>query len=251
MFHFVCVHTIFPFHFAERRCSAHIADPAAPPPVPPRPPRPCPLHPHGILSLSVILVFPRSTPEDTTNTAIGVVVPSFFNPTKAMTVTSMGIADGGGKKRARRSRGKKRKSAHSTTDTSDGAPTESGATPSSSRCNAPTDSAPRKLPPASSEGAKTHSSGAAVLSAVRTQCNRLDDIDHCRTIEPFSSNVIEHIKKRRARGVKYDSDEDLKDAEKMPHEFDYSSAEEKNINSESDEDKADCETPPRKKHRSD
>ena len=79
-----------------------------------------------------------------------------------------------------------------------------------------------------------------------------DDIDHCRTIEPFSSNVIEHIKKRRARGVKYDSDEDLKDAEKMPHEFDYSSAEEKDINSESAEDKADCETPPpRKKHRSD
>ena len=173
MFHFVCVHTIFPFHFAERRCSAHIADPAAPPPVPPRPPRPCPLHPHGILSLSVILVFPRSTPEDTTNTAIGVVIPSFFNPTKAMTVTSMGIADGGGKKRARRSRGKKRKSAHSTTDTSDGAPTESGATPSSSRCNALTDSGPRKLPPASSEGAKTYSSGAAVLSAIRTQYNRL------------------------------------------------------------------------------
>ena len=74
-----------------------------------------------------------------------------------------------------------------------------------------------------------------------------DDIDHCRPIEPFSSNVIEHIKKRRARGVKCDSDEDLKDAEKMPHEFDCSSAEEEAVKTASEGIQDDYETPPRKK----
>ena len=78
-----------------------------------------------------------------------------------------------------------------------------------------------------------------------------DDIDHCRHVEPFSSNVIEHIKRRRARGVKYDSDEDVKDAEKMPHEFDYSSAEEEAANSASEGNQDNYVTPLRKKRRFD
>ena len=61
-----------------------------------------------------------------------------------------------------------------------------------------------------------------------------------------TSTDIEHVKKRRARGVKYNSNKDLKDTEKMPHEFECSSAEE--TNSKSTEDEAECETPPRKKH---
>ena len=77
----------------------------------------------------------------------------------------------------------------------------------------------------------------------------------CRSVPPWScpepSTTSDHdvsdIKKRRARGVKYDSDEDIRDAEKMPHEFDYSSAEEGAVKSANEGDQDNYETPPRKK----
>ena len=88
-------------------------------------------------------------------------------------------------------------------------------------------------------------------SALAEECvdRMADDVCCGRPIEPFVSNVISHVRKRRARGIKHDSDEDCVDSAKVPHEFLYSSQEEDDKSDESD--KADYETPPRKKRRHD
>ena len=75
---------------------------------------------------------------------------------------------------------------------------------------------------------------------------RIDPFESAELIRE-SSGVGNVIKKRRARGVKHDSDEDLKDSEKMPHEFDYSSAEEEAVKTASEGNQDNYETPPRKK----
>ena len=62
-------------------------------------------------------------------------------------------------------------------------------------------------------------------------------------IKPFASNIIERLKARRSKGIKWSEDEALADAERMPWHFDESSSDE---TSSSDDDK---DEPPAKKKR--
>ena len=67
---------------------------------------------------------------------------------------------------------------------------------------------------------------------------------HNEPIEPFTSNIISHLKARRAKGTKCTEDEMLADAERYPWEFDEPSSDE-----ESDEESDDGK-PAAKKMRS-
>ena len=79
------------------------------------------------------------------------------------------------------------------------------------------------------------------LGAETYQIQVADALRHNEPIRPFTSNIVAHLKARRAKGTKCSEDEMLADAERFPWEFDEPS---------SDEESKDGK-PPAKKIRSD